>query len=171
MTDVRVWDPVVRIFHWGTVFIVFTNFFLFDEGKVHEFLGYVLAGLLAVRLLWGFVSTGYARFANFLPTSARLRQHLTDIKQGAVSVEIGHNPVGALMIFNLLGTLILVCVTGHLATTDRFWGTEWMEEIHEFFSAWLMISVFLHVGGVLLESFRSGINLIHAMFNGIKRMP
>lgn len=171
MREVKVWDPLVRTFHWGTVIIVFTNYFVIDEGGVHEFLGYILAALIGTRLLWGLVSTGYARFSNFFPTAEKLRLHLSQIKEGGATTEAGHNPIGAIMIFNLFATLSAVCVTGFMATTDRFWGVEWVEDTHELFAAWLMLSVLLHVGGVVLETMRSGINLIAAMFSGIKRMP
>ena len=84
---------------------------------------------------------------------------------------MGHNPLGAVMVFNLYITLLLVSFTGWLGVTDQFWGTEWVEEIHEFFANYLLLSVFLHIGGVLFESIRTGINLISAMISGIKKIP
>lgn len=171
MRDVKVWDPLVRIFHWSTVGIVLINTAIFDEGKIHEGLGYVLLGLLAVRILWGFIGTRYARFSNFFPTRARLKTHLAR-RHGGVGQEetLGHNPLGALMILNLIVTLAVVGLSGHLMTSDMFWGSKMMEETHEVLVVWLLLSVALHVIGVLYESFRTGVNLISAMLSGTKKL-
>lgn len=53
---VRVWDPLVRIFHWTVVFGCVLDLFVLEEGRTaHNVVGYVVAGALAIRLLWGFV--------------------------------------------------------------------------------------------------------------------
>lgn len=171
MREVKVWDPLVRIFHWSTVGIVLINTAIFDEGKIHEGLGYVLLGLLAVRILWGFIGTRYARFTDFFPTRARLKAHFAHRHNGARQEEtLGHNPLGAVMILNLMVTLAAVGVSGHLMTTDMFWGSKIMEEVHEVLVVWLLLSVALHVIGVVAESFRTGVNLISAMLNGTKKL-
>lgn len=170
MKEVRVWDLLIRIFHWLTVVIVLINFTVFDEGQVHETLGYILLGLLGFRFIWGFIGSQYARFKDFIPNLNGIKKHLRELKGGVKVHYIGHNPLGALMIINLYLTLLLLIFTGYLATTDRFWGVEWVEEIHEFFANYLLFSVALHVAGVVWDSIRSGVNLISAMFTGIKKI-
>lgn len=169
MREVKVWDPVVRIFHWSTVAIVFINTLIFDEGDTHETLGYIVAGVLVVRILWGIVGTRYARFSNFFPTPARLREHLAH-RSDREEYSLGHNPLGAVMIFNLIVALAAVSLTGHLMTTDQFWGVDWMEELHEGFVIYLLVSVAVHVAGVLFESIRTRVNLIAAMVTGKKKL-
>lgn len=171
MKEVKVWDLCIRIFHWLMVTIVFFNFTFFDEGRVHETLGYILVGLLIFRLLWGFIGSQHARFKDFMPNADKIRHHLKGIQEGYRTFYPGHNPLGALMIFNLLLTLALLCFTGYLATTDIFWGIEWVEEIHEFFADYLLFSIFIHVAGVVWETVMSRVNLIFAMFTGIKKIP
>jgi cytochrome b len=175
MHEIKVWDPLVRIFHWSTVAIVFINTALFDEGKIHEALGYALVAMLTIRVAWGFVGTRYARFANFFPTRARLKAHLSHTRAGDTdsaprSDTLGHNPLGALMILNLMATLGALGLSGHLMTTDMFWSSEMMEEVHEVLVVWLLVSVVLHVAGVLTESFRSGVNLISVMVSGTRKL-
>ncbi len=64
---VRVWDPLVRVFHWGLVAAFATAWLTADELQpVHEIAGYAVAGLVAFRLIWGLVGSRYARFAQFL---------------------------------------------------------------------------------------------------------
>jgi len=184
MTEVKVWDPVVRICHWFTVIVVLVNTTILDEGSIHEILGYSVAVLLTIRLIWGFVGSKYARFSTFFPTRTRLRKHLAGLplpdkffsakslanQPSGDSVMLGHNPLGALMIFNLLLTLAVICLTGHFMTTDYFWGSEIMEDIHEALVTYLLVSVAVHVAGVLIESFRTRINLISAMVTGKKKL-
>ena len=76
MKKIYIWDPVVRLFHWGTVAIVILNLTLFEEGKIHNNLGYVLAGLIAVRLIWGVIGSRHARFSNFIPSYQALQAYL-----------------------------------------------------------------------------------------------
>ncbi len=55
-------------------------------------------------------------------------------------------------------------------TTDYFWGSETMEDIHEVFVTYLLVSIAVHVAGVLIESFRARTNLISAMVTGKKKL-
>lgn len=165
MRKVRVWDLVVRSFHWLTAILVLINFTILDEGDWHEILGYCAVGLLAVRIMWGFVGTRYARFGSFFPTWRRLKDHLNHPRSTGAEA-LGHNPLGALMIFNLLAALAAVGLTGHLMTTDRFWGTQLMEDLHAGTVNYLLLSVGIHIAGVLFESWRSRTNLIKAMVTG-----
>jgi len=171
MQEVKVWDLFIRLFHWSMVMIILLNFIVFEEGTVHNWLGYSLLGLLGLRFIWGFVGPKYARFKNFIPSPRSVLSHIKEQKEGQRTVYLGHNPLGAVMIINLYLTLILLCATGYLAITDRFWGVEWVEEAHEFFANYLLLSVAVHIMGVVWESFRSHVNLILAMVTGIKKVP
>ena len=69
---IKVWDPVVRLFHWMTAFTFFTNYWLIKDGPVHRWLGYGVAGLILIRIVWGVIGSPHARFENFIPTPARV---------------------------------------------------------------------------------------------------
>jgi cytochrome b len=60
-------------------------------------------------------------------------------------------------------------LTGWLQTTDAFWGSDLMEDLHEALATLILGLVALHLGGVLLASLRHGENLVHAMLDGRKR--
>lgn len=172
MKDVRVWDIFVRVFHWSLVLFFVANAFLVDdESDLHIWIGYAVAALVAARLIWGVVGTSHARFSDFPPSVAGAMTQLKDLATGRKRLHLGHTPLGALMIYNLLLTLIVICVSGYLMTTDMFWGTEWTEELHEAAVSWAEFSILLHIGGVLYETVRSGINLPAAMVTGYKKIP
>lgn len=51
---VCVWDPIVRLFHWTVVIACAINLFAITDGGVaHRTIGYIAAGFLMVRLIWG----------------------------------------------------------------------------------------------------------------------
>ncbi|WP_433989590.1 hypothetical protein SuNHUV7_02090 (plasmid) [Pseudoseohaeicola sp. NH-UV-7] len=172
MTRIRVWDPLVRVFHWSLAALFIANaLFVDDDGKLHIWIGYAIVAWVAIRLVWGFVGTRYARFSSFPPSSGAAVAQLTDIATGRKRQHLGHTPLGALMIYNLLLALLVIGLSGHLMTTDMFWGLEWPEELHEASVAWAEVSVVLHIAAVIFESRRLGINLPRSMVTGYKELP
>ena len=171
--EVVVWDLFVRVFHWSLVVLLFSAFFLLDdEGAPHRYAGYAVLGLIAARIVWGFIGTRYARFSSFPPDPSSAAHHLRVLFSGKKeSPVLGHNPLGALMVYNLLLALTVVCATGVMMTTDQFWGVAWVEDAHEIAANYTLFCVGLHVLGVIIESRRSKTNLFIAMITGNKDLP
>lgn len=168
--EVRVWDPFVRIFHWGLVACIALNEFVVDDGeRVHQWIGYAASALVLARIVWGFVGTRHARFSDFWPTPARLRAHLADLLAGRHGAQVGHNPLGALMMLALLAVVLALGASGWLQTTDAFWGEEWLQELHEELAEALLGLAGVHVAAALLMSRVERTNLVAAMVSGIKR--
>jgi len=112
---VRVWDPLVRLFHWSLVAAFAVAWLTADElSTVHEIAGYVVAGLIAFRLVWGFVGSRNARFAHFLKAPGATLSYLGDMARGKERRYLGHNPAGAMMIVALLVMLSGTALTGWL---------------------------------------------------------
>ncbi|HEU0221844.1 MAG TPA: cytochrome b/b6 domain-containing protein [Paracoccaceae bacterium] len=170
---VRAWDPAIRLFHWTTAVLFAANYLALDpEGRWHRWAGYMIAGLVVVRIFWGFVGPRPARFSAFPPSLRAARLYLAALISGTREEHhLSHNPLGALMVYNLLASLALLGVTGHMMGSPAFFGAEWVEELHEAVANWAFLSVLLHVLGVAVESRRSGINLVRAMISGWKNLP
>lgn len=109
----RRWDPVVKLTHWGVVAAVIGNALVTEEGSGwHIWVGYGLAALLALRLLWGLIGPAEARFSAFPPSPGRALRHLGEIRRGEVVWHPSHNPLGALMAYAIWATLSAIIGTG-----------------------------------------------------------
>ena len=166
---VKVWDPLVRVFHWSLAGLFLANFFTEDGELVHRGIGYAVLALIAVRFVWGWIGTRHARFSDWVPGPRRVREYLHARLSGRSRRQLGHNPGAAVMILALLAGVLLVGVTGWLQTTDAFFGAGWLEELHEALAYGVLALVGVHVLAAVGESVHYGENLIAAMIHGRKR--
>ncbi len=169
---VKVWDPIVRIFHWTVAGGVIANLtFLKHEETPHIYVGYAVITALAVRLIWGVIGRRHARFASFVPGPGGLLCYGRAMIAHREPRYVGHNPAGAAMIVVLMLLLAIVGTTGWMMGLDRFWGVGWVETVHEVAANILIGAVALHVIGAIVESVRHRENLPLAMITGYKRAP
>lgn len=167
---VRVWDRVVRSFHWALVLSFVTAWLTSHSSEdIHHWAGYVAAALVAMRLLWGVLGTPYARFSQFVRDPATVLRYLWAILSGGEARYIGHNPAGGAMVVVLIAAMASTALTGWLMTTDAYFGVSWVETAHSLSAHGLLVLVLFHIGGVALASFRHRENLVRAMITGRKR--
>ena len=111
------WDLPLRVFHWSLVVSVSAAIATGELGGAwmpwHGRAGLAIVGLLAFRLAWGVVGPPTARFAQFAPTPRRVVHYLRGRWRG-----VGHNPLGALAVFAMLGLLALQAGTGLFGNDD-----------------------------------------------------
>ncbi len=169
-TQIRVWDAPTRVFHWLLVFS-FAGAYLTSESErwslVHITLGYTLGGLIAFRLIWGFVGTRYARFTSFVKGPSEVLQYAKSMATLKPKHFVGHNPLGAVAIVLLIVSGIAIVVTGYAAFNEI--GGEWVAELHEIASHIMLILVGIHLVGVIAASWLHKENLARAMVNGFKQ--
>jgi cytochrome b len=169
---VRVWDPLVRILHWSLVALFAFAFVTADEwDSAHETAGYVIASLVAVRIIWGLLGPRHARFSDFVRGPSTVARFLKDSASIRAKRHVGHNPAGGAMVLALLFSIGVIAGTGFMMTTDRFWGVEWVEDAHELVVYGTLGLIALHVGGVIFASFEHRENLVRSMVTGRKRAP
>lgn len=177
---VKIWDLPLRIFHWLLVAGFFIAYLTEDELlTIHVWAGYLVTGLLAFRLIWGFIGNDYARFSNFLCSPAKSIAYCKDLIALKTQRYLGHNPAGAAMIVLLLINLIVTVITGFAvygadqaagplaaigSANEKMW-----EEVHEFFANFTLLLVVMHIVGVAVESYIHNENLARAMLHGFKK--
>jgi cytochrome b len=182
-TQVKVWDPVVRIFHWTLVATFFIDYFTEEDLlTVHVWAGYLLLSILGIRILWGFVGTRHARFSDFVYKPSVAFQYLKDTLYLRAERHIGHNPIGGFMVVVLLICVVLTGVTGLMVygagehagplagmftSSGKFWKNI-LEEIHELLANFTLLLVIVHIMGVVVESKIHNENLVRAMWDGYK---
>lgn len=166
----KVWDPLVRVFHWSLVASFVVAWLTADEMQsLHEWAGYAAAALIAFRLFYGVVGTRYARFAQFIRGPRSTAAYTVDLMRHRERRYIGHNPVGALMVVALLFVMSAIATTGFMMTTDAYWGVGWVEKTHEMLADLMLVLVGLHIFGVVWASIVHQENLVRAMVTGRKR--
>ncbi len=169
---VRVWDPLVRLFHWSLVLsFVIAWFSPVSSAALHHWAGYAAAGLVGLRVVWGVAGTPHARFSDFVKSPRIVLGYLVDMVKGRESRHIGHNPAGGAMVLALMAGMVTASVSGYMMTTDRYFGVSWVETFHRISVHVLLFLVVAHLAGVAFASLRHRENLVRAMITGLKRAP
>lgn len=140
-----------------------------SRDDTHQWIGLLAAALIAFRLMWGFIGSPYARFAQFIRNPKSTLNYLIAILRGTEARYIGHNPAGAMMVLTLLASVAATATTGWLMTTDAYFGDDVMQEFHSFCANATVVQIAVHICGVILASYRHKENLVAAMINGKKR--
>jgi cytochrome b len=187
------WDPVVKITHWSIALAVLVNAVFTEEGSsLHVWVGYGLAAILALRLLWGLIGPPEARFRAFWPSPRKALDHIRDIRNGTLTRHSSHNPLGATMVYAIWACLLTIIGTGvamagvprrndaasedgqraayesrqfeeHSEDESEGENDELLEEVHEVAANLLYVLILLHLAGVLFETRRSGSKVLVAM--------
>ncbi|MDW5441953.1 cytochrome b/b6 domain-containing protein [Polaromonas sp. SM01] len=171
---IKVWDRLIRLLHWAlaaAVVMAWTSTLGLGFVKTHEPAGYIALAIVAIRVIWGFSGSRYARFSQFVRGKREVLHYAGRLRTGNEPRCIGHNPLGGWMVLLLLGLVASLGLTGWLYTTDYFWGMAWLDMLHHALAWALLVLVALHLAGVVFTSLRHGENLIAAMFSGRKPAP
>jgi cytochrome b len=164
-----VWDPLVRIVHWTVVAGCVLNLFVLDTGDLHDWVGYAVCAAMVLRIAWGFVGPKYARFSDFVRGPKAVLAYAADNLRGRAPRYIGHNPAASWMMLALMALILAVSITGYLMGTDRFWGEEWLEDLHEQIADAILVLALIHAAAALIEGWRHHENLVWAMITGRKK--
>lgn len=173
-----VWDLPIRIFHWLLVLSICGSFITIqnDWMLAHEKCGLTILGLLAFRLIWGFIGYPTARFAQFVkgPRAifAYLHQHIGREKV----YSFGHNPIGALSVIALLSVILLQALSGTLSTDDIIYDgplynvfpmfTKFAGSLHQFLPPLILFLIALHLIAIVCHHIFFKEKLVSQMITG-----
>ncbi len=147
------WDSPVFVTHWLTA-ISFCVAVLTQEGErfrqVHVTMGYTMLGVIAFRIVWGFIGSKYARFSSMSSRFAKVREHIQMLFCGKNQTIRGLQAIGFSAAYLLIIFILLVSITGYLTFNEI--GPEIVSDIHEFVANLLIGLVIIHVGAILLTT-------------------
>lgn len=167
---VSVWSLFIRLFHWSLVAIVISNLWLNEAGDPwHNRLGYAAVVLIFLRLIYGFFGRSYSRWTSFLRGPREAFRYLLLTLKNKEPRLLTHNPLAAYGMIAMLLMVLGLGVSGYLLEeTDRFFGDENMQELHEVFANILIGLIVIHLLGVILHIYRHRENIIVSMVTGLK---
>ena len=182
MNRILVWDIPTRLFHWMFAISFAAAWLTSEEDQwlsVHTFFGYLMMGLIGFRLIWGVMGGHYARFASFLYSPLAGLSYLRQVLSGKAARYLGHNPAGSQAIYLLLTLGLVVCISGlftqggeeqqgAIAGMVSIAVGRMFKEAHEITATLMLLVVFGHLGGVVLESWLHKENLARSMVTGLK---
>ncbi|MGB1201530.1 MAG: cytochrome b/b6 domain-containing protein [Cognaticolwellia aestuarii] len=149
-----IWDLPLRIFHWLLVLSIGASWYTSDQDngliEYHLLVGYFALGLIVFRILWGFLGTTHSKFIHFFPSLKKIIAYIQSFKQADPVHYAGHNPLGSLMVFFMLITILLQAVSGLFMDDDIFTTGPYSGSINS------------SVESVLVYIHRNGFNLILA---------
>jgi cytochrome b len=178
-----VWDLPVRVMHWTLVLAVAgawaSQKLPGDWFRYHVWCGYTVVVTASTRLIWGFVGTRHARFADFVKPPGAVLGYLRSLLNGSPSEPAGHNPLGALMVLLLLGALLAQALTGLFANDEiqnagPLFGyvtgarSNLLTGIHEKIAYLMLAAIAIHVCAALAYLVLRHENLIGPMITGRK---
>jgi len=183
MQRTLIWDLPTRLFHW-TLASSFALAWLTSEGdrwrSIHVFLGYLILGLVVFRLIWGFVGSHFSRFASFWFGPKEALDYLKQVVSGHAPRHVGHNPTGSVAIYILLMLAVIVGLSGIVtlggdeqqgvaAGWFTFAQVQVIKQVHDLGATLMLLVVFGHITGVVVESVLHKENLARAMVTGFKQ--
>lgn len=184
MRKIRVWDLPTRLFHWGLALLVVAAIITEKIGGDvivwHFRCGYAALTLVLFRLLWGVVGTRYARFSSFIYMPASIIGYVKGLKSSVREQYLGHNPLGSLSVFALLGVVLMQSISGLFSNDDianegplaKFIGKGLSDKVtwfHTEVSAYLIyIFIGMHIAAIAYYYFRKKQDLVKPMIVGDK---
>ncbi|MDO8457762.1 MAG: cytochrome b/b6 domain-containing protein [Burkholderiaceae bacterium] len=185
MKSIRVWDLPTRVFHWSLVLcfigLLITGTMGGNAMPWHFRFGYGLLTLLLFRLIWGVVGGKWSRFTSFIYSPRSIRNYIQG--QAPVYHLVGHNPLGSVSVFALLGFLSAQVATGLISDDEiaaagplsKFVSNATVSLASGYHTkigkVFLIALVLLHVLAVLFYLYKKRENLIKPMIHGDKVLP
>ena len=187
-TGAPVWDIPLRLFHWLLAIAVVGAYITGDNHKwfLHEKFGLTVLGLLAFRLIWGFVGGHHARFRQFRLSPALVIAYMQQRKQTLfahragkpAAHQHGHSPFGSWATLVILAVVLVMTMSGIFADHDgifygpmvRLFGlyetAGIASEVHETLEILVPPIVILHILAIVVYRYVWGIRLLPAMLQG-----
>jgi len=180
--EMIVWNRVVRAGHWLLAFSFAPLYLEYRKFPLHPYAGYLVFALIVLRIIYGFYGSGAARFSSFWFGPSQMFRYLKSAFSGHAEYHFSHNPMGAAMVYSLLGMLLLNSFLGLLtysaqqqlgpfgALVPDAWEDQ-LIAVHSLLGHVTAGLVICHLSGVIWASRLHRENYALAMLTGIRRIP
>lgn len=184
--SILIWDWPLRLFHWLLTLSILGSWLTAELGveytQWHMRLGYCAIGLLAFRLLWGLLGNRYARFGAWLPRPRAVLHYLPTLADRSSPRALGHNPLGALSVWLLLGLTAVQALSGLFVDDDILYVglyqpavssalSERLTNLHHSNFDWLLAALALHLVAIAFYLAYKRHNLVLTMVTGRQPAP
>jgi cytochrome b len=180
-----VWDKVTRLWHWAFAVCVIAGWLLgefrnFETVQWHFYAGYVTAGLLLWRFIWGFIGPEPVRFGTLLPNLKSIVAYLSGIGIRQPSGIAGHTPLGGVSIVVMLLMLTFQVLSGLFVEDDTLFAagplaydidpdlSEQLKTLHNINAKLILVLVGLHLGAIIFYRYWKKEDLVSPMITGMK---
>jgi len=180
-----VWSFLGRSSHWILVFSFFACYissFYENLLTLHISLGIVVFGMFLMKIIWGIIGPKYARWSDFDFSLKDLKNYFKDkLKKRFRDIPAGHNPASSWFAFLVTWVGLICCISGYLLygiqegnglfsfLNEKYISSSFLLlDIHIILVYILLVMVFAHILGVLIEQFYHKTNMVMAMVSGFK---
>lgn len=183
---VQAWDLPTRLFHWLLALLILAAYLTrknSDNLAWHKWTGYAILVLVVFRVLWGFAGSSTARFSAFAYGPGAALRYALDFLRSRPRRFLGHNPLGGIVVFVMLGLVAAQGVLGLFSYDDHdsIDGGPLSGRISEglmaSLTAWhiwlfyiLLYVIIAHIAASILYLLWKGENLVGPMITGRKRL-
>jgi len=172
MPRILVYDAPTRIFHWlfavGLIAAVSIAWIAGEHSAAfgyHAIIGLVLALMVLLRIVWGFVGTRHARFRALAFRLGEVVEYFRGVIRGGGRKYVGHNPASGYAALVMLALSLVVVASGLIMVSGG--GKVW-KEVHEIATYTLIAVAGVHVIGVIVHTIRHRENITMSMVSGRK---
>ncbi len=181
-----VWSFLGRLSHWLLVVSFFTTYFtsFYEELlTLHVSLGIFVFGMLLKKIVWGLIGPRYARWSDYKFSLSELKFYFVEkVENRYREIHPGHNPASSWFAFLIIWIGIICCLTGFVLygiqegngifsfMNRNFYSLMHIyEDVHILLVYVLIVMIFFHISGVLVEQFYHKTNMVMAMVTGYKK--
>lgn len=172
MRNRLIYDLPTRLFHWLFAGLFVVSFLIAktvdDDSPVfsyHMLAGLLLTSTVLLRILWGFIGSKHSRFASFALHPKDLMAYFAGLLSGDKRRWAGHNPASSWATLIMFALALGLGGTGYLMARGH---KETFEDLHELLANGFLITVLIHIAGVVLHGLRHRDGIALAMLDGSK---
>ena len=178
ITNRKIWDLPLRIFHISLIFLVIGSILSakLDMLNLHQYFGVALLGLIFFRILWGFVGTYYSRFTSFNLSVIDALSQFSKMN----NVSSIRTPIGSYSTLTFIIALLSMSLSGLFSSDDVLFDaplafltpnhTHYFTNIHNILHYLLYILIVIHILAIMYYQIFKKMKIIERILDGYSRI-